>query len=570
MPSLQVLKSSNYSRPQKHENSQAESSRSTFDEFYRKVTNNASSHSNSLIIAFIRCACTVNMINVLVYAIHFSLWDYLYTYHYNLYEQYELYYVENVPRVLSQFVVSTMIVFIFFNQRQNNSIKKICIISFIVNIVIGGGIALGLGIMYEENYPDNILYFKYVCNEIDIYQYSSDIVCQIYFSLFYIYFDCCVFSPVWLLITILINQIKIVSRVNGHYAITNSTSRKTTEMFLLSSDEFSQKQFDKHIGHDNDNYNDNHSSNHKSLIDTCFWLTCAMVWIVFNCATYLLSTIDEYSINVQIYFYALCITVFSFRVILKQIARRIDIFNVEQSTHNISYTHNINITIADETQNYNYYDYQNKHRYSYVHLISLEILMELLVNCVYFRLYYSFLVWHLSTVQISHGGLFFEVESYHILTEVIQSTVRFSAWYFYVSSRIVDFCERKFNKCSFIVEFFQDDSTLNEWRTRQSIDMSMRIFASTTQFITAMIYMYVKGRSTWGFGNAATFDRGILYCSISFAIDVLYFFLVFLYNLWCQQFNVWSPLLTIFQANSKIVIALFCVAVLLIQHLTTY
>ena len=74
-----------------------------------------------------------------------------------------------------------------------------------------------------------------------------------------------------------------------------------------------------------------------------------------------------------------------------------------------------------------------------------------------------------------------------------------------------------------------DESTLDEWRTRHSIDMSMRVLSIIINFINVFIYLFAVGITAYGFNNKNEYQSGIQYFIISFVIDMVYFFLIFIY-----------------------------------------
>ena len=173
------------------------------------------------------------------------------------------------------------------------------------------------------------------------------------------------------------------------------------------------------------------------------------------------------------YFYFLigCITIF--KQIFKFIARKIDIINVIiYSKHNNSPT---------EPSIFNF--------------ISFEICIEFIMSLIYFVNYYYVFVMELS--RINENRIYIQIITIHVCSEIIQSIIRFSRLYYQWTSRFYVKCIQfvnthktndNENKCSnciakllhiILVKLFQDDSTLDEWRIRHSIDMSIRVYSLT-------------------------------------------------------------------------------------------
>ena len=292
-----------------------------------------------------------------------------------------------------------------------------------------------------------------------------------------------------------------------------------------------------------------------------------LVWIL-----YILLKIQFDKISY--YYYTLLIVTSCFKLNLKHIARQIDI-----STINNCYgMYNDNI------------HYNNKFMSEIEKLskcISFELLMEIIVTMLYYYNYYQIFIYDLSNENLTDGMFFIKIIVLHLLTEMFQTVFCFSKLYFNLKSTFYqrltydkydhDNCDnQKTGKevgtrsrfslnwfTTLCVEWLRDDSTFYEWKTRYSIDMTLRILSMMISFIVIHICLFTIGYKKLGIQNKNNYNRGILLSLIAFTVDTVYFIAVFVFNIYCASFNVWEPLLTLFRANPLIIGCMFFIASLL-------
>ena len=122
-----------------------------------------------------------------------------------------------------------------------------------------------------------------------------------------------------------------------------------------------------------------------------------------------------------------------------------------------------------------------------------------------------------------------------------------------------------FNNNSFIRINFGDDSNYQQWRIRQSIDMSLRVLSLLICFITAFMKIVASGYENYSqFISQQEFFHGIVFGVVSMSIEIAYFGLLMIVYRYYYNFNVWKPFLTMYQCNHKVIFGLFGLAALIL------
>ena len=130
-----------------------------------------------------------------------TAWGYIYSHYPNFYEQYWIFTSKIIVLVIYQFIFATFMVFAFFNHYQIdvnvNSFQFVALISFIINILVGGSLLLLFMVLYHQNKDWNGI-SNVVC---DLSIIISDDNCYIYYW--------CVYLPFCFVLTILVNYLTL-------------------------------------------------------------------------------------------------------------------------------------------------------------------------------------------------------------------------------------------------------------------------------------------------------------------------------------------------------------------------
>lgn len=333
---------------------------STYDFFYLQIVGKNGMQNDtdtSLLWAFVHCLLSFIVIMQTVYIIRFSLWDFIYYRLNDIYRSNDLFYGKASILMLVEFIGTTCLVFTFFNQHSRNSLSKIGLICFIINVLILGGIAFYLCIKFHSSteYVDpnslNICSIGHtysglsplLCQSDTNYSImkSEDCRCHFSFSFIYIY---CIYPCISLLFVVIVNFVWF-----------NNEKPSQRRQYLLSLDEKStisipivanmlamenQVQNINSVNNiDNDN-DDNAGTSEESVMimgKESLWLTPSQsrtivfsvaycfLWFLFLSMIWILNDINFSEKNKSYYFYILNVTCTCFKWPLKRIGRKIDI-----------------------------------------------------------------------------------------------------------------------------------------------------------------------------------------------------------------------------------------------------
>merc|ERR1712129_680337 len=111
--------------------------------------------------------------------------------------------------------------------------------------------------------------------------------------------------------------------------------------------------------------------------------------------------------------------------------------------------------------------------------------------------YYSYLYWFglRDLVLFNTLGLtaFSQTLIIHLLSEIGQSSIRFSALYYRHTDKV---------QCHHL---FADDSDLEQWRNRMSMDLVLRLYASITSGVVVAFMLIAMGEK--GFDETYESDK---------------------------------------------------------------
>ena len=555
--------------------------KNTFEYFYKSLIDKLTKYPNEsnkyytfqfmkIIIIAIVATCVVNL---LVFQ-----WSYFVYYHYiKIYEIYHLYYIRDwLEYVILWFISSSLIVHLFMNGYYNYSLKYNIMVSFIVCIMIHGAIITLLVWQYHQNNTYS-QYFKFFCDKILTHEQTFQFYCESYFSIFGIYLHILGF-PLCLFVIILFNHCLSIFaitqtqsiEINDIHSNRKAANRQTVgdeydntqksiveigdlNRSLISSSDDSYK---------NDNYNNDNNTtkiqkqcnystynDESKSVNFClynvFAITLFLLFGVFKFFGTMLYYYSYANFNINEYYYGLIFTISLFKLILKFIARKIDIINVNRHRARDQHNH-----ITDIVDNWHCY-------------VSMEMFVEFFMNFVYFTYYYQMFIYELSQSYIC-GALYIIFS--HIFSELCQSVIRFSKIYFNITQNICSNIKNHdnysnnnnmFGKASSLLLYvFEDDSTLVEWRTRHSIDVSMRAIAFVIAFVWFGFDLISIPYKYWLISNKSDYYNGVFYLFLSFSCDLVYFIFLTFFNHCCNEFNVWKPLTLIYISNHRIVVCL--------------
>ena len=529
----------------------------TFGHFYTsfiEIFNNQDTIStNVFTINIIQMTIICIVITVGLYMIDFG-WSYiLYFNYYKFYEKYQLYYLHDwIPFVIFPFFSLLCINHIFLNGYYNYSLKHNITLTFIVCILMNGTI-ITLLYWQRHQYNNYIWYWKAICNNLFINQTLFQSYCPVIFSLSGLY--SCVFGySLCSFLTVVLNYLMCI--LFGNKSITkkgsfvnNSNQRSTIEM---SGQDLNQSLVNKQSqlieNEENINSNTYVITGMKKKFEHSFGLFIVFTFVIFAylCTIFFVQEIlSFYTKNVNYYFYCLLFFTSFFKLLLKFVARKIDINNMN-CNHNST---------------------------KWYHYISMELLIEFSVNFQYFVSYYLLFIYELSSLK--HVSDVLEIIFLHLLSESCQSIIRFSSLYFDMTKRIYTTTQfyhnnnQNNNGCkllSLFLNIFEDDSNNNEWKIRHSIDSSIRFISLICSFSFVVCELTTLPHAYFLISSNDNFNKGIFYFCLSFFCDLIYFLCLFVCNYYCNHgLNIWKPVVFMFNANVNVLVLIIVCAQLMLQ-----
>ena len=105
-----------------------------------------------------------------------------------------------------------------------------------------------------------------------------------------------------------------------------------------------------------------------------------------------------------------------------------------------------------------------------------------------------------------------------------------------------------------MLKIFNQSGNYQEYKLRHSIDVSLRMLAFIACHLINLGDLMVYGRSYYSVNNQNVWDTAIVYYTIAFTTDLLYFACLIITKYFCgKQFNVCKALLIIYKFNWLII-----------------
>ena len=518
-----------------------------------------------------------------IYIIDFIIWQFFFYHFRSLYLKHNLYYGLIITWIVYQYIFITLTLFISYNyshKATNTSLKSLCFFSFIANVAIFGTIYILLSddfhMKQNNNQQNQVNKLIFLCNLLNIGDKDHNSYCTIYLSLYYIYANIIV-APASMILTVILYKLyldykqkccgcfqcccccKSVTTINDmtnnlEMAMINvsTDASQTLEYKLKLKEEEQEEKKELRVQRNKIEY---------YLIGYAIcWFICLLILYI------ILLHFIVIQLKLTYYFYSLLVLLTIFKLIFKSICRKIDLISVKISNMNMNRKTNYskrkykyknnnynNINNINITSNSN-----SNSNINVISFVSFEMLTEFEFTLFYYLFYYNYFVTELGS--INHFSVFIFVSIFHIFSEICQSIMRFSKLYFHLSTKYYDnclnFCQNhhlsKLEKM--IVKIIGDDSTFDEWQTRHSIDVCLRILSLIVAFPVVLTNLLIAGSKTFRIqGNG--FKYAILYYFLSFGMDMTYFMCLYLYN----NFNIFEPFLKLYDKNNKIVVTIILV-----------
>ena len=122
--------------------------------------------NESSIVLFMKVMLIISVVGILIFSVQSWIWFYIRNLSYNhIYEKYKIYYILLLVRSLNQWLLTSLLIEFFVNNSQFAVFRRILLICFIVNVIIGYPTLFS--IMYCEHkfgYFETKMTFFQCCN----------------------------------------------------------------------------------------------------------------------------------------------------------------------------------------------------------------------------------------------------------------------------------------------------------------------------------------------------------------------------------------------------------------------
>ena len=506
--------------------------------------------NNVSIIGIIKMTIICIVISACLFMIGFGWSDVLYFNYDKFYEKYQLYYLYDwITFVIFPFFSLLCINHIFLNGYYNYSLKHNIILSFIVGVLINGTI---ISLLYWQlhEYNNYIWYWRWICNNSFINQTHFQSNCAFFFSPAGLYSHAFGY-PLCLFLMVVLNYLMSIVFRNASWTKENSFVNNFTQRIQMSGQDLNQSLVNTQLqlveNEENISSNTYVTTGMRKKFQHSFSLLIAFTFVVFVyfCAMYFVqATLYFYTKNINYYFYCLLFLTSFFKLLLKFLARKIDINNMN-CNHNST---------------------------KWYHYISMELFIEFNINFQYFVNYYQLFIYELSS--LNHVSNILEIIFLHLLSESCQSITRFSSFYFDITKKIyttTQFYHNYYNGgklLSLFLDVLEDDSNNNEWQIKHSIDSSIRFMSLICSFCFVVFELITVPHTYFLISSKDDFYNGIFYFCLSFLCDLMYFLCLFVYNYYFNHgFNIWKPVVFMFNANGNALVLMSVCALLVVQTL---
>ena len=415
-----------------------------------------------------------------------------------------IFYIWATIQIITQFIFISLLMIIFFNVA-NNSILIIFVISFIFNVIIGGFFFYYILYLEFDISPSND---NFVNTNI-LFTHCKFFDCN-YFTIYYLYslYIYPLIIPFLCVITSIYSKLFItIWSTNIKRKLTKQAERNNTIDIPLLVRNSTVEPIIQNDDNIDDIMDDKSYFNLYSKWVIAFWtlfsICCMFLYLFFAVSkTYLTENPRRF----DYLFWYLSFICFIFKLMLKRIARRIDIIRIISNEYK-------NAIIKTK--------------------ISFELFVEFLMSILYWFYFRNQIVVQLSNVLISQ---YFLTVIFHLLSELRHSTIRFSKLYYTLIPYLGDkyglrnnwFCSIVF--CTVCYKGRSYTSNLYQWQMRQSLDVSIRFCASLITAIISTFDFVAFGRKEFDLTHDEWKTALILSC-IAILMDMLYFGKLFMIHL---------------------------------------
>ena len=289
------------------------------------------------------------------------------------------------------------------------------------------------------------------------------------------------------------------------------------------------------------------------------------------------------------------------KYLFKKFARKIDRKYI--AIHEITYgdSNNIKDMFDNRHKHHHHHHHRNNNKHNNNnnnrnkkrvegYFLSFEWLNELFFSIIYFRIYREYVCYYLPSMNGSDNNynIWFLIFSMflHLFSEIIESLVKVSRRYYYFTTNMYDKYIVNGNNNNtgnnnnnndggsvnvvikfWISKWLKDDSTVEQWQIRCSIDIVTRMVVSIITGIFQSVFIPIAGEKHYKYlsnNDNNNDNNGIweleLYNGIMIGVEIIYFIILVFVCHNTHQINIFYPFEMIYdmQTRNLIITWLLC------------
>ena len=338
-----------------------------------------------------------------------------------------------------------------------------------------------------------------------------------------------IISPMFHVMLLLIGHFCFVYYCN---CCNTSNSKQMNEM-KIPMVEYNQKETDS-IEMNNGEWDiDNEGKNGLIWMKIRFYIWLLLYLFVFGLlvfASFFYSNLEVSKIhnNWELYYWSLLVSTSIAKFFLKRIGRKLDCIKIRYFL--LAHTNNSkNIDIVNNID-------PSK-------MFSIEWFSEALGTVYYWFNFRTESIYYLPFISTQQ---FATTIGIHLLSEIFQTSLRLSRFYFNNSSKLLEFaidCNIFYNDCNWINNYMKNnlDCNYNQWKQRLSIEMLLHLFTSVVSSIWSLGYLLLLWFCEFHFGlnsESKAYFKTFYFLLIVFAVELIVYVIAFALHFKLEQENL--------------------------------
>ena len=257
----------------------------------------------------------------------------------------------------------------------------------------------------------------------------------------------------------------------------------------------------------------------------------------------------------ELWYYIFLCVVSAFKLMLKYIARKIDIIQIKLKKEKLKQYGNSHFPIIGNSSSSSNNINVNINNV----IMSFEWITELIMSIIYWANYRYFLTYYMPFLNLDQ---FIFTILLHLLSEAFKTIICKTRFSYQLYNKYI-------NNILKIVLNIDDDCNYSQWLVRYSIDIMVRIYSSVLTAIYQIAWLFYIGKinfkSIYQFNNNQ-FNKALNFNIIALVVDIVIFVVSYMITLKCFDFNLVYPFRLIYKIHKKFQIICFALCFVVINY----